>query len=257
MKNLVFGSPEWCTRLNEILTRRSLLRLAKHSETARTAFILRYQKAIKVYLKELLVREKEARDGEEATRIAEGIYDAVLAKLRRELAKGWASSDHNARPDKDHKKAKRRFRDDLIAWIHEAHFQHLKPAPAVFDRVLRDELLRKTWNKLEEYEQNYPDKVCYRLLRLREEFPKEKPEPFRALLAEATGQDFELAAVRQQLRRAYNRFGWLLLEEVTHLVGTAEPDLLRQKFEELQLVCYAAKSSRCRRYLSLATESQG
>ena len=109
------GSPEWRQWVSEILTSRSLVQRAKHSEMARTSLLLRYQTAIKNYLAELLLREKDARDAGAAATMAEAILNQVLSRMRVELSKGW-------KPKKG-----AGFRDDLFTWVHQVHWSYFKP----------------------------------------------------------------------------------------------------------------------------------
>lgn len=245
MSQLGFGSAEWRSRITEILTNRSLVYRAKDSELARATLVARYQKAVKAYLKELLLREKDARDSVAAARMADAIHAKVVTRMLSELNKGLKLSGD------------RRFREALLEWVHQAHWEHTRnPAvedAAVWNTKLAEDILRKAWKKLEQFQHRRKDSILYTLLRLHEEFPKEKKEAFEERVA-ALGYRLKRDNVRQQLYRASDRFGRLLVEEVAHLTGDGSPDTLRQELEKLSLVEYARKSKRWRTYLKLDGE---
>src|SRR5262245_10486743 len=123
-----------------ILTQRSLVRRASQSEGARNQLVLRYQKAIKAYLQELLLREKDARDVATAATLAEGIFDHLVGRLANLTPKDWRL------------KQQERFRLRMKQWVHEAHWDYLKrqhpPPPADRDKDwnggIAKDILRKT-----------------------------------------------------------------------------------------------------------------
>ena len=86
---------------------------------------------------------------------------------------------------------------------------------------------------------------------LREQHPKEKPEPFAQRLAGTIGEELQPANLRQLLSRAYSLFGRALLEEVVHLLGDSDPQAVKDQMEKLNVIEYARKSKYCRAYLSL------
>jgi RNA polymerase sigma-70 factor (ECF subfamily) len=101
----------------------------------------------------------------------------------------------------------------------------------------RQQLLERTWEALAELEQQ-TGQPFHTILRLR----VEQPELRSAALAERAGarlgRSFTVAALRQALHRARDRFADLLLVEVEHSLATSRPDLLEQEVIDLGLLPY-------------------
>ena len=80
--------------------------------------------------------------------------------------------------------------------------------------------------------------VSYTLLRLRARYPDDDTGQLAGRLAGAVGRDYQLAAVRQQLRRARLRFAQLLVEEVSRSLDEPTPDRVEQELVDTGLMEY-------------------
>jgi RNA polymerase sigma-70 factor (ECF subfamily) len=80
--------------------------------------------------------------------------------------------------------------------------------------------------------------------------PKLRSAQLAELVSRQAGKTYTVAAVRQLLHRARDRFGELLVEEVAHSLGTSEPAELEQVLIDLTLLGY------CRSALERRTQAQ-
>jgi RNA polymerase sigma-70 factor (ECF subfamily) len=127
------------------------------------------------------------------------------------------------------------------------------PAGDDFERAFLDnwraELFARTWGALarvqEETGQPYHTVLC-----LKTTEPKLRSAQLAEQVSAQTGKTYTVAAVRQLLHRARDRFGELLVEEVAHSLGTSEPAELEQELIDLALLGY------CRSALERRTRAQ-
>jgi DNA-directed RNA polymerase specialized sigma24 family protein len=235
--------PDNPTRLDEIATQWSLLRLAHQSSVtvagpARNALVLRYARAIRSYI------GAQVKDAQDADELAQ---EVLIRILRGDFAK--------ATPERG------RFRDLLKVavrnmvrtfWTRKQRRAsvHLDEAltPAVEDpdpsddsdwnAAWRRSLLDMTWAALEAYQQAHKGSVSWTLLRLRKEYPEDNSSQLAARLSAATRQSFRAEAIRQQLRRARLRFAELLIEEIARCLDHPTPEAVEEELIEVGLMEY-------------------
>lgn len=228
------------TRLGEIPTQWSLLRLARHDSVtlagpARNALALRYGGAIRHYVGALV---REPHDADE-------LAQEVLVRI---LRGDFAGAD----PERG------RFRDMLkvaarnLVWTHWRKQRRAGPDvsrlpdPAADDASAdrewlaswRQSVLDKTWSALEEYQAAHRGSVAHTLLRLRADHPDDDSEQLAARLAAAVGRPVRADAARQQLHRARLRFAQLLLEEVARALDDPTPARVEEELAEVGLIDY-------------------
>jgi RNA polymerase sigma factor (sigma-70 family) len=227
------------TRLNEIATNWSLLRLAHQDSVtqtgpARNALVLRYSGALRKFLGMLVPDEQDADD------VAQ---EVVVRLLRGDFAR--------AAPDRG------RFRDYLAVAARNlvrAYWTRKRPRQASaldveqvaaagpsdeeFLATWQRALLEKAWGALEEYQRTHRGSLSWTLLRLRSENPEDDSEQLAARLSEAAGKKYRADAVRQQLHRARLRFAQFLLEEVAQGLDDPTPQRVEEELAELGLMDY-------------------
>jgi RNA polymerase sigma factor (sigma-70 family) len=122
--------------------------------------------------------------------------------------------------------------------------EDLVPAPdeqAAAEQAFRDswrlELLAKAWKGLEQV-QKQTGQPYHEVLRLRVDHPQMKSEQIAEELGARVGRSFTAAHVRQLLRRARDRFGLILLDEVRESLGPEGAGDLEEELAELNLLKY-------------------
>jgi RNA polymerase sigma-70 factor (ECF subfamily) len=231
------------TRLNEIATNWSLLRLAHQNSVtaagpARNALVLRYSGAIRKYMGALIYAEQDADDvaQEVLVRLLKGDFAGAnkergrfrdyLAVAARNLARAyWAKAGRQPGGGLDVNQFPAAPAGDF-------------PSDEQMISTWRTSVLEMTWNALEEYERTHKGSVSYTLLRLRTDHPDDDSEQLAARLSEATGKKFKAAAMRQQLRRARLRFAQFLVEEVAHSMDNPTPERVEEELTEIGLMEY-------------------
>jgi RNA polymerase sigma-70 factor (ECF subfamily) len=97
----------------------------------------------------------------------------------------------------------------------------------------REELLDRTWRTLAEVNAAY-----HAVLLCRIEAADLSSAELAGRLSAQLGKPLTAAWVRKTLQRAQGKYADLLLEEVSHSLGTSAPELLRQELHELNLLPY-------------------
>jgi RNA polymerase sigma factor (sigma-70 family) len=117
---------------------------------------------------------------------------------------------------------------------------------ALFQSSWRDDLLARSWNKLEEVERE-TGKPYYTALRYRVDQPDLRSPELAAGLSEKLGKPINAGAVRVLLHRAREEFGDLLLAEVSESLTDNSLDAIEQELIELNLLEYCRPALERRR----------
>lgn len=231
------------TRLSGIQTLWTLVRQAHGAEAqlvknAQEKLLERYGGAVKRYLCGL-VRDADAADD-------------LFQEFALRLIKGDL---HNADPQRG------KFRNyvkgvlfHLVADFHQrkkrqpaALGDHV-PEPAVvepsradldveFLHNWRDDLLARSWLKLEEAERRNR-KPFYTVLRFRSQNPELSSDQLAAQLSVKLGKPLTAPGVRQTLHRAREQFSEIVLDEVLHSLDSPTPQQLEEELIDLGLMKY-------------------
>jgi RNA polymerase sigma-70 factor (ECF subfamily) len=229
-------------RLSQIATRWSLVFQAHQGQPdagqARQALVQRYHRAIYRYLLGA-VRDPDAAD--------DLAQDFAVRLVRGDFKR--------ADPDKG------RFRDFVKTALYHlvVDYQRRKvkeqhagaPEPSVgpdelaSDREFldrwREELLNRAWEGLEEVERQ-TGQPYHTVLRFRAENPQLRSAQMAERLGPALGKPITDVAVRKTLQRARERFGDLLLEEVSRSLETSQVELIEQELIDLELLSYCREA---------------
>jgi RNA polymerase sigma-70 factor (ECF subfamily) len=236
-------------RLNQISTVWSLVHRAHSGPAddrvaAQAALMQRYQRAIYRYL-----LHSVGYDADDA--------DDILQEFALRLVRG---DFRNASPDRG------RFRDlvrtaliNLVINYHKQRARRRKvvtsgldsgdqvPDPAFLDQGFlehwRQALLDRTWLALSvQHPEGGPP--FFAALRIRCEHPEASSRELAELLSNRLKPDKPYTEVnfRKTLQRAREQFSALLIDEVTHSIGSSDRDLLEAELGELGLLPYCRKA---------------
>jgi len=226
------------------VTDTELLRQAVAGEDgARDNFVLRYQSAIRHYLRTILLKEKMAPDAAGADAIATEVHNRLVARLYAEFDKGYE------------RRPRKRFCRDLKQWLQEELHRVLYPRrgpvedPAAWIGSMAKDAFAKAEERLKKVltlRSSVPD-MYYRAFRCAEAHD-ESSDALAARLTEEIGKGVAVtpACYRQWKCRAYDQFGIFLVEEVACRFPEIEDDEeLFQRLEEGKLLPYVRKSKTC------------
>jgi RNA polymerase sigma factor (sigma-70 family) len=228
-------------RLDSMTTRWSVVRRAHQASIvsagqARNELVLRYSKAIRAYVRAILL------DDSRADEVAQ---DAIV----RLLSGDFAGADPN----------RGRFRDLLKVSVRNMARNHWEKENrrrgvalnveevAAADGGSEDpewlaswsqNALDLTWSALENFERSQPDSSAVALLRLRAAFPDASSEELAERLSQKTKKSVTPEAVRQQLRRARVKFAELLIEEIADGLEDSSPEDVEEELASLGLMDY-------------------
>jgi DNA-directed RNA polymerase specialized sigma24 family protein len=107
----------------------------------------------------------------------------------------------------------------------------------LFQESWRDELLSKTWQKLEEAQQE-TGQPFYTVLRFRANHPELRSPELASQLSEKLEKPLTAPGVRQLLHRAREKFAELLRAEVRESISSENPEDLEQELQDLGLAGY-------------------
>jgi DNA-directed RNA polymerase specialized sigma24 family protein len=197
-------------------------------------FVTRYGAAVRAYLRALLPTQDDADEVEQEF-------------LLQVVAKGFPT----AAPQRG------RFRHYLIAIVRNAAYAYLRKRsrqPAVvgdlshipteasadreWQRSWRECVLRNTWNVLRDPQKRNKGTLCHSVLKASVEHPEEDSTALAARVSQSTGQALSAEALRKQLSRARQRFGELLVDEVSRTISDVTPELLAEELRDLDLMKY-------------------
>lgn len=226
--------------LENINTLWSLVRQAHGQEDvaanveARRTLVLRYSPAIRNFVK-VVVRDENLADElaqDAMVRLLKGDFagadpergrfrDLLKVAIRNMARNYWAKEKRRAGVD---------FDTELVA--QDSSESELDDA---WSRSWRDNLLRNSWARLEEFEQTQPKSLAYRVLRLRTELPRASSQELASRLSDDLGRTVAADALRQQLRRARLRFSEYLIEEIAQGLDAASPAVIQDELISLGL----------------------
>jgi RNA polymerase sigma factor (sigma-70 family) len=235
-------SAEQPTRIDEIATQWSLLRLAHQSSIrvagpARNVLVLRYSRAIRGYVGAMV---KDVEDADElaqevVVRLLQGNFaranpergrfrDMLKVAVRNVVLTYWTQKRRRAKVDWDVGQLPGEDEEGQIEQEWTAAWQR--------------SVLDMTWAALEDYARAHPQSVSWILLRLRADHPEDDLTQLAARFAQQTGKTLRPPALRQQLRRARLRFAELLIEEVAKSLDDPTPERVEEELIETGLMPY-------------------
>jgi DNA-directed RNA polymerase specialized sigma24 family protein len=205
-------------------------------------FVTRYGAAVRAYLRALLPTRDDADEVEQKF-------------LLQVVEKGFPT----AAPGRGH------FRHYLITIVKNAALGHLRkeskraasrpdlsqfPAEVTADREWqiswRECVLQNTWHALRDHQKKSKGNLFHAVLKAFVEHPQEDSPKLAARVSQTTGHVLSAEAFRQQLRGARQRFGELLIEEVSNTITNVTPELLGEELRDLDLLKYVKKQLPCR-----------
>ncbi len=197
-------------------------------------FVTRYGAAVRAYLRALLPTRDDADEVEQEFLLQ------VVEKGFPTVAPGRGL-----------------FRHYLITIVRNAAFAHLRkrskqpvvlsdlshiPSESSADREWqsswRECVLQNTWNALREHQKKAKGNLFHTALKASIEHPGEDSTALAARVSVAAGQTLSAESFRKQLSRARQRFGELLIEEVSRTITNVTPALLEKELQELDLMKY-------------------
>jgi RNA polymerase sigma-70 factor (ECF subfamily) len=201
---------------------------------AQQRLIERYAGAVRRYLR-AVVHDAEAADDlcqEFALRVVQGRFHRANPERGRFRDYLKASLLHLAMNYRE------RQRRQLASFAPDDPVWDYLPAPAeerdeVFNARWREELLARTWEALAAEHGG-----LYTVLRFRAEHPAMASADIALELSRRLGRPFSAVGVRQNLRRARERFAELLLDEVAHSLEGPTEEQLAEELSELNLLPY-------------------
>jgi len=110
-----------------------------------------------------------------------------------------------------------------------------------FDDSWREQLLVRTWDRLN---QSHP--LFHDVLRFRVQHPKIESADMADQLGCRLGRPFTAAGVRQTLHRAREKFADLLLDEVAHTLDNPTVERLQEELADLKLLDYCSSALKSR-----------
>ena len=228
-------------RLEQIATRWTLLHRAHEGAAdmiaqAQAQLLDRYGGAIRRYLLGAL-RDEEAADDlfqEFAYRFLHGDFrGACREKGRfRDFIKGVMS--HMVA---DACNRRKRLPQGLPENFPEPVASSDSERDRLFQESWRDELLAKTWQKLEEAEVS-SGQPFYTVLRFRADHPELRSPELASQLSERLAKPLTAPGVRQLLHRARESFAELLRAQVRDSLAGDDPEEMEQELQDLGLAGY-------------------
>jgi len=221
-------------RISQMSTMWTALRAAHAGDpaaisAARELLFERYGPPVKRYLARL-TGDPEARDElwqEFAARLIQGDFrniDPAKGRFRSYLKTVLVRMAHRHR-----KLADRRATVDLD----QAPAELTDDDDQVFDSQWREHLIERTWNALRDARPVYEQ-----VLRLRAELPDASSQELAVAMHERHGIEWTAETLRQTLRRARQRFGELLLDEIAHSVEPVSRETVEEELAALELLSY-------------------
>jgi hypothetical protein len=107
-----------------------------------------------------------------------------------------------------------------------------------WQRSWRDCVLRNTWNALRDHQKRNKGNFFHSVLKATVDFPGDDSAALAARVSKAVGHGLSAEAFRKQLSRARQRFGELLIDEVSRTISNVTPDLLEEELRDLDLMKY-------------------
>jgi RNA polymerase sigma-70 factor (ECF subfamily) len=244
------------SRLSRIETQWSLLKQAHEASspwasTAQAQLLQRYRGALFRYVLVLTRSLDDAEDllQEFAVRFLKGDFAAANSRkgsFRAYLKTSIIHMVSDQRRNKQRREAKQK------AWNVQDQPDH-EPAAAHtdhdFDESWRDDLLSRTWQRLQDYERATA-KPYYQMLVLRSQFPQFDSSELASRMTQRLNLPAPLstAALRKLLQRARETFSEFLLDEVVASIQSTDRNDL-----EIELIacglweyCRCALEKRCR-----------
>lgn len=197
-------------------------------------FVTRYGAAVRAYLRALLPTRDDADDVEQEFLLQ------VVEKGFPTVAPGRGL-----------------FRHYLITIVRNAAFAHLRkrskrpavspdlshvPSESAADREWDDSwrecVLQNTWNALRDHQKKSKGNLFHTVLKASVEHSNEDSSMLAARVSVVSGQILSPESFRKQLSRARQRFGELLIEEVSRTITNVTPELLAEELHDLDLMKY-------------------
>lgn len=231
-------APSGGDRLTELETSWTIVTNAhKGGETGQAAMrvlISRYHDAIENYL-QVKLRDRN---------LAEEVFQEFWQKL---LTHKLAGADET----------KGRFRDYLRTVLHRLiidHFRGKKVQPLPpgdlldptnpdeeYDRVWRETVLKRVWNRLETYEAHTPKNRYHAVLRLRVDNPDDSIDELVERMARTSPTTMTSEGFRKTLQRARAKYLELLIQELRDTISPATKEDVEAEIYDLGLGAFYRK----------------
>jgi len=225
-------------RIDLINTQWSLIRRAHGAELtnaaeARNSLVLRYSSAIRKYVGAIVRNDEQADDlaQDVVVRLLKGDFagadadrgrfrDLLKTSIRNMVRNHWA-------------KQKRRKTADLEVQDLPVEDEDTEADPWV--DAWRGNLMELTWSSLEHYERTHKGSVACTVLRLRTDFPDDSSEQLAERLSDKLGKPVRADALRQQLKRARNRFAEMLVQQIADVIDDPTAERIEEELVSLGL----------------------
>lgn len=226
-------------RLDMINTQWSLVRRAHGdasltAEEARRALVLRYSPAVRRYVGAIVRNDAEADDlaQDVVLRLMRGDFggadasrgrfrDLLKTSLRNMVRNHWAKQNRRRPADVE---------------VHDLPLEAESAADDPWLEAWRNNLLDLTWANLEDYERTHKGSVAFTVLRLRADHPDDSSDELAGKLSAILGKPVRADSVRQQLKRARDRFAELLVKQVADVLDDPAPDRIQEELSDLGLL---------------------
>ena len=238
-------------RISRIETLWSIVRQAHHGgtmevQTAQQKMLDRYGGAIRRYLLGA-VRNPEVADElyqEFALRFLKGDYASADAEKGR--FRSFLKTILFRLVAEHHRRKKRNAAVPFGTQMPEPADPSPAPAPEEFTNVWSDELLKHAWDALKQDEES-TGRPLFTVMHSKVENPQWRSQQLAEAVSSQLGRDISVANVRVMLHRARERFGDLLLDEVTDSLEAASLDRLEEELIDLGLIEYCRPALERRR----------
>jgi RNA polymerase sigma-70 factor (ECF subfamily) len=204
---------------------------------ARNELVIKYRRAIRAYLGAVLRNDHDADEltQEVILRLLSGHFagaspekgrfrNYLKTAVRNLVHTHWQQRQREAAVDLDSA--------DVAAAVDEHEEETL------WNYDWRCTVLHSAWAALRKHEESHLGNSFYTVLRLRSENPELNSNALARRMEQTTGQVWNAANVRQQLRRARFYFAQLLVEEVAHSLDFPIPDAVEEELNDLGLMKY-------------------
>lgn len=229
-------------RISRIETLWSIVRRAHDGgslevQSAQQQMLDRYGGAVRRYLLGA-VRNADAADElyqEFAVRFLKGDYSSADAEKGR--FRSFLKTILYRLVAEHHRKKKRNAAVPFGTQMPEPADPSPEPTPEEFSSVWSDELLKRAWDSLQQEEES-SGRPLFTIMRAKVEHADWRSQQLADYVSEQLERDISVPNVRVILHRARERFGDLLLEEVSDSLETTSPERLEEELIDLGLIEY-------------------
>lgn len=244
-RSIVRSIPKWVSAVSRLdraatewtVVQQAASRDSQQAAAARRSLVLRYSRAIHQYVT-ALVSDSQAADDlaqEVVVKLLKGDFsgadpnrgrfrDMLRTAVRNVVRNYWARQKQRAAVALD------------LNWLADKASEPNDPFLAAY----RENLLRATWHRLQQYEaqQKVSGSLPYLVLQLRAAHPEATSDELAERLSEQLGRKVTPAAFRQQLHRARERFAEVLVQEIASALDQPDEQKIADELMALELYEY-------------------